>query len=483
MSSLLSRVVKNKVVLYMTTRYVTYALQFVTSMIIAFKLGPDLFGVWSFLLMLINFFNIFDLGISNSLNVLLVQDRDNPALANTHTKSALFITGLLCLLVAVIYGMVSLVHPAIIAKYDAQQYLICVFLVVVMAYFNKMFAAIYRVNNRLLEISIFQSAIPVALFVAIVVFKADVWYLIIAYLIGCLIALSIFLANRKITFSGAFDRKDVPVVAGKGFWLFLYNSAFYFILYTSSFLVSVYYPRMEYGKYNFAYTISHAVILLIDAFGYIIFPKMIMKLKEQDKTVSEKAIDRIRGDYISLVYLLIFLAVPVISIVTQFVPKYSDTGKVISLAAITLLPYANCFGINTFLIAQNKEKILSYISMGCLVFNIAVTFVCINVFDIPYEFVYMPIMVSYILYTLFCSLVVLHYLDKDTRFFRVLLYAFPLETILPFVAYLMLIVTNHFSQGWTFIPLALYALCNNKGLLRMWNSIKTIVYKPDIVDI
>lgn len=49
-----------------------------------------------------------------------------------------------------------------------------------------------------------------------------------------------------------------------------------------SFGVSLLYTVEEYGKYNFAYTLSNAVVLLIDSFTFIIFPKMIDRLKSTD---------------------------------------------------------------------------------------------------------------------------------------------------------------------------------------------------------
>ena len=74
---MLKAILGNKVLWYMCSRYMTYILQFVTTLIIAITLGPESFGIWSFLLLIINFFNIVDFGISNSLSVLLVQDKLN----------------------------------------------------------------------------------------------------------------------------------------------------------------------------------------------------------------------------------------------------------------------------------------------------------------------------------------------------------------------------------------------------------------------
>ena len=49
MFKFLSTILRNKIFLYVGTRYVTYAFQFIASFYIALKLGPVGFGVWSFI--------------------------------------------------------------------------------------------------------------------------------------------------------------------------------------------------------------------------------------------------------------------------------------------------------------------------------------------------------------------------------------------------------------------------------------------------
>lgn len=92
MMGIVSTVFKNKVFLYLGSRYITYALQFATSFYIALKLGPTSFGIWSFILLLINFYYIVDFGISNSINILLVQDKENEVRCLNHILSSIIIT-------------------------------------------------------------------------------------------------------------------------------------------------------------------------------------------------------------------------------------------------------------------------------------------------------------------------------------------------------------------------------------------------------
>lgn len=110
MFKFLSTILRNKIFLYVGTRYVTYAFQFIASFYIALKLGPVGFGVWSFILLLINFYNIIDFGISNSINILLVQDREVEERSSSHILSSIIITIGLNILVILSFIIIKYAH-------------------------------------------------------------------------------------------------------------------------------------------------------------------------------------------------------------------------------------------------------------------------------------------------------------------------------------------------------------------------------------
>lgn len=67
----------------------TYAVQFITSIWVAVKLGPFYLGIWGVILLLINYFKLINFGISNSLTVLLVQHKENKKQVDDYVKTAL----------------------------------------------------------------------------------------------------------------------------------------------------------------------------------------------------------------------------------------------------------------------------------------------------------------------------------------------------------------------------------------------------------
>ncbi|MBQ0142283.1 MAG: oligosaccharide flippase family protein [Prevotellaceae bacterium] len=482
----ISKILSNKVFLYMGTRYLTYAIQFCTTLIIAIKLGPTDFGIWSFFLLVIGFFNIVDFGVSNSLNVLLVQSKDDHDLCDRYISSAstlIFILGLILLIITLFTGHG---HIALFEKYAVGELIPFIFLIVVLAYYNKAYSTVYRVGNRLLEVAIYQSLIPLLLFAVILAFRVNALkFMVGAYLVGNIIIIGFFIKRGLIPPYVKPHKDDIKNLFTKGFWLFLYNSAFYLIMYTTSLYVSKYYFVEEYGKFNFAYTLSNSIFLLVDAFGFIVFPKMIDRLRSNDYTLCREVITSVRENYMTLIYTLVFVALPFFELFCSFIPKYSECGRALCISAVSLLPYSNAFGLNTFLIAQNKEKALSVVSLFVLMGNVALLLLLRHVFNIPYDLFFLFPAFSYLIYTAGCAYLSIAKMGEKKNILEILLLAFPVHSGIPFV---ISIVSIFLSYRFNLIillclPVISYILLNMRNVGVVLGTVKSIINRPNIVDL
>ena len=470
----------------MGSRYLTYALQFITTLIVAIKLGPQEFGIWSFVLLIINFFNIVDFGISNSLNVLLVQERSSKSRCDRYIYASAILITILSAFVILAYFIVRFINPEIINKYNAWQFLPIVMFVVILAYFNKSFSAVYRVGNKLLEVAIYQSLVPVLLFASIVIFhESPLWYMTGSYLVGHVIILIIFLRNGLTTLKQLPSFQDIKTISFKGFWLFLYNSTFYLIMYLTLLFVSKYYQVEEYGKFNFAYTLSNSIFLLVDAFGFIVFPKMLDKLKSNDYNQCRSAINMVRSNYMTLVYSLVFFALPFFELFCSFIPKYSDCGRALCLSAVALLPYVNAFGMNTFLIAQNKERVLSFVSLTLLLINAILLFVFKTYMTFPFDLYFLSPMILYIIYTISCALLTRRKMGDYSNIIETLKLSFPMNSMVFILISLICIILSYSLKlfGILLIPALLYGLINYRNMIDITKTVAAIIHKPNIVDL
>ena len=88
------------------------------------------------------------------------------------------------------------------------------------------------------------------------------------------------------------------------------------------------------------------------------------------------------------------------------IDKYNDIGRALCLSAIALLPYSSAFGLNTYLIAQNKEKILSIVSIACLLFSFALLIIFKTINISSYDLYFFVPLLTYIIYTITCAILV-----------------------------------------------------------------------------
>lgn len=481
----IQHLLSNKVVLYLVTRYITYGLQFITSILLASKLGPEHFGQWSFILLIITIFNIIDFGISNSVSVLLVQNRNNTDIVKKYMGSAILINGIISIIVVSVCFIAYYCEVKLLLKYNVQEYLPLVCFIIVASYFNKSLSSIYRVYNKLFEVAFYQSVIPIMLFLGILLFSPinDLWILVCIYVVGNFLSILLFLTRSNLLWNIQFSKRFTGILFEKGFWLFFYNSSFYLIFYISSFIVSISYTVGIYGKFNFVHTLSNAVILLIDAFSFIIFPKVIDKLKSSDMALCRSNIYKIRVNYTTMVCLMIYGALPLFRLVFHIAPQYSDTNNALCVSALSLIPYAFCFGINSFLIAQNKELKLATISFVCLILNTILVSIFVFVLDVNYCLIFISILLSYALYTLLCTKAMLSLLEEPTGFSYVLRTAFPVRSVIPFCIAIAITLYSCCDIIWLIIPFVCFVTMNYKRITIVFNSIVKIINKPTIVDL
>ena len=160
----LSDIIKNKVVIYLASRYLTYFLYFVTSLVVASKLGPFYFGIWGFVLLLINYFQQIHFGIHNSFNVLYVQNRDSEKECKNYVANALALEGYLGIIICILFVVYTICGSSWFEKYDADKYVIWICLIAILQHFNTMLINLFRVKNMLGSVAFCQTIVVVLQF-------------------------------------------------------------------------------------------------------------------------------------------------------------------------------------------------------------------------------------------------------------------------------------------------------------------------------
>lgn len=465
----------------MGTRYVTYGLQFILLLLVASKLGPYNYGIWGFILMLLNYFNIINLGIANSVNVLIVQNKGKQTTIDDYVKSSLYailiLIGILILMMF-IYGIFEF---SLFNKYNIGFlfYVICI--IAAFQYINLLFSNIYRAQGRLLELSIFQTSIPVAIFLSILIVKSNylLYGLLCAYLIAHLFSFLFFLFRKGIPLNGKLSGEKLIGLVKKGFFLFLYNASYNLILTTTASVISFYYSVEEYGYYSFSYNLGHSVLLILEAFTFVVFPKIVDQFYTGTKEKTKEVIDSIRTNFVTLSHGLMYLAYSFFPLFLFFFPKYQKALPALFLTAISILLSTNSFGYNTLLISKNKEKKVAVASSISLLMNIIIG-IFLSLYGVPYYVVVVSMMVSYFAFAYICAYFANCFLDDKSNFISIIESIMPLQLLLPFaIALLVPFCDSKLSV----LPFLFFIFLNRKSIRNIIQTIKIIAIKPSVIDI
>ena len=482
--SLIKKVSNNKVFIYMITRYFVYFLQFLTTLLIANKLGPYFMGIWGFIVLLISYFHQCHFGIANSLNVLIVQHKNDNNYCTDIIGNSFILTGYLSILVIVVYFASSLLDISIFKKYQVDSFFLFICIIAILQYVNLVVINVFRVQNRLIHVSFCQSIIIVLNFVGIFFLSGMnlLYYFIFGHLFGNIIIL--FLAFK----SGIIPKihqiqarfKTQKIILNKGLMLFLYNSCFMFIIVSIKTIISSNYDVKEFGIFAFSFTLGQSVVLLLDTFSFILFPKLIDKLSSSDYSKVKNTIHTIRVGYISTAHLLVYIALIIFPYFLHYFPKYSGSLTTLNLIVLTILMNVNHFGYSSLLIARNKEKTSATISLISLAINIGLGLLFAKIFKVEFSYVIIATMLTYVF---FCYVIMLEgiKLINIKNHSYVIKNFFPIRLFLPFLFAFLISIFQYDQYIW--IPLFLFLILNISEIKEILDLVKKVVYHPNLINV
>ena len=477
-------ILKNKVIFYLFSRYGTYGLQFLCSLLIASKLGPYYMGIWGFILLIMQYFQQLHFGIANSFNVFYVHNLNNIQEQNNYTANSLVLVGILALLAGssfLIYGISDLSQDI---KFPIHTYWEQIALIVMLQYFYQFLIALFRVKNKLLIVAFCQSVVVIFNFFSVLFCSGEVLikFLIWGYLIGY--TLSVVLAFSTNVFPPILSCKVNIIyqknIIKKGLLLFLYNSCFFFIIISVRTMISWNYSIEEFGLFTFAFTLAHAFMLLLESLSFVIFPKVIAKLSSSDIQNVQQSIQMYRSCYIVSANILIYSALVLFPLFLLILPKFSAALSAIELIALTILMHSNSVGYTDLLIARNKEKISALTSLTALTVNCLFAYFFIKIWHVSFYNVIFATMISYfgfVLTVAYCGMQTF----KRVSIFQTFGIVFPYRIVIPFSVAIFICVNN--MNIYLPLPLLLYMLLNRKYIRNTYDVFLKMLNRPDVINL
>lgn len=477
----IAKILSNKIVLYLGSRYITYAVQFITSLIIANKLGPYYFGIYGFFLLLLSYVEYVNLGIPDSLNVLIVRNYENDQLTKDYIKTALTLVLGLCGLIFIVGISTFFCDFDYLKKFEIEDYVILICVTGAIYHINCTFATISRLKNRLFEMSFQQTCIPIFVLLSVIIFdsKTLLVALVSSYVIGEALSLVLFLKSRVVPFSGFYKKNLASELISSGFLLFLYNSCFFFIIIVVRTFISNKYSVEEFGYFTFSYLLANSFLMLFKAFMMVIYPKILYKLKSDDTQENVRSIIFLRDNYMSISYGLIFCGIVFFPVLLKFFPEYNNTIFVLDITSLSVA--LTCSNIYVYyLMAQGYFKSLAIISAISLVVCILLSY-ALTQLGLSYEYMSFSLMGSYFTFSFLLTIIGHHKLYGKIKLFKVVGDFLPIPILLP---YCIALVLSFFDNSVLMVlPLACFVILNWRRIKSVFAIVKTLISSPDIINI
>lgn len=477
-------ILNNKIIVYLNSRYAIYGLQFIIGMVVAGKLGPFYMGVYGFLQMVLMYINNINLGIPHSLNVFLIHNKDNQEKLDKYIANSLVLVSIMSLFIGLFYLYYECFGIPAFEKFKVDKYLIYTCIIGVLTYYNIIIQTVIRIKNKLKLLTVIQSLTILLQFCIIWFFKGK--HLIAMLLISDLLSNSftIYLGYKNECFPknivASIQLKSIKEILKKGFYLFLYNSCFYFIVISVRTIISNNYSVEEFGMFTFSFSLGNALLLISSSISVIIFPKMLHQLSSDDLVQVERTLSAVRVSYISATYCIVFLALPFFPLLLYFLPQYKDALYSMNFVALAVLMNTNSFGYSTLLIARNKEKYSAFISILSLILNMAVAMILVNTLHVNYELVILSVLATYLFFSA-ASIFVGTKIIGQYSLKKILFLAFPIRLFIPYM--LALLLSLYKLEYLIYLPFIFYVILNYKDLIKIIDYIRTMVTNQNMTDL
>lgn len=481
---MIKSIVNNSSFSYIITRYITYGIQFLNSIIIAVSLGPLYLGIWGFLNLIIQYLTQMNFGISHSVNTIAAIHKNKQMYISKITSNALILTTILCSILVFFFMVNSIFELNFGAKYNFSTYSLQILLIIVLTYFNSLLSNILRIYNKLLELAISQSILPILTLITLFFFdKGDllvalVWSSLLAAVISFIINILRFPIKVNFNFNIKLSKK----IQKKGWHLFVYNSSFYLILISTRWFVSYYYDVVEFGYFTFSFSLASVLILLLDSLTFLVWPKLLNRLAKLNNFESNKLILNVRKIYTLATHCLLHIGIGFFPYFLLLFPRYDSIFTTFSLISLTIVVFTNSFGYQALLIARGKEKIIGRFSFVILLFNILLCYLLVYYLEVRYDYIILSTLLSYLVYIVLITFEGRKTLGLSLNISEIFLDFFPIGIFIPYFISLFLVVIK-VDYYFYVIPLIVYIILNFKLLIDMKDILKKIFTSPDFFKI
>lgn len=472
-SSKLSKVGSNSTISFVLSRYLTYFIQFVNSILIALYLGPKYLAVWGFITLVLQYLEQLNFGIPYSLNNILSLNKLSPNYCEKILNNSLFLVSFYGILVCGLLVIITFYYE-LGTKYNFSKYLVFIVLISLLTSYNSLFTNVFRVYAKINLIAISQSLYPVLTLCILPFFRSEILIeaLLWVNVVSVFTVFILFIAFIPIKIRFYIARDIYRKIQIKGWYLFIYNASFYFIFLFTRLFVSNNYSVIQFGYFTFVYTMANIILLLSNTVAFLILPKMLHRFSIMNNAETFNVMKEARNIYISLAHLSVHFLIMIYPLAVYFFKDYYPTITLFNLVALTVVLYTNSFTFQELAMARQKERQLSLIAFLSLIVNVILLTILIFIIKVDFIYIIFATTFTYFLYVIILARFSITILGKQLSLFQIILLALPARIMFPF--FISIFISLLQINVWFYtVPLIVFLICNLKSLM----ALKPLAYK------
>ena len=477
---------QNKVIIFILTRYFSYVLQFVNSLLIAYFLGPFYLGIWGFLNLALQYLAFGNFGLDLSLNVLLTTGdfSDVKKQANI-TGIAFLATAFTSLLYLLIGAALVIFGSELFPKYHFNEFLLPVIIISCLNYFNVLFLNVCRAYSIFGPISVFQLIIQAVQLPLFILFRDTslIWGLLIATCAAHVISAMVFLRKVPFRLHFASDIKILKELYRRGFSLLSYALTFYILLLSTRSVVGYFFTVETMGLFTFACNIASAVIVGLSSLEFVLFPKMLNRFSAQELTPSSvNTFLEVRYLYVATTFFIVVCGLICYPVLLVFFKDYANTITSFSFLVLSQVIIASGFGYTTLIVSKGREYYLVKHGLVALAINLVLSLSSIYLFNVPFHYMPVFLIVAFIYYDFRVITMGRILLNMPTGFATVARDLMPFRLGAP-----LLVVFFSFATEYQLIlnllALVLFIVLNLKNRSLFTKYVLALFRQPNVIDI
>lgn len=474
----LINIFRDRIFTFIFFQYFSYVIQICNSLVIAKLLGPYYFGIYGFMLLIIQYLSYSNFGVQFSLSFFLSKNLNRINNKERRVLGLTYISTIITSIFIVLIGIAILPFEiGILDKYFFSDFLIWVLGIGIINNWNQVYVNLYRNFGKYNQISAFY-VLPQILILLVLFFVSKNFFsiklLLGSQFLGFAFSLLLFNLHSPLKPKWQIRLPEVKGFYQKAIALMLYNFCFYLFIISTRSLIGLYYNVEEMGIFSFSNSISNAITMGLGVVSFIVFPKFIHKLKgDMSNEDTFDYLKRNQSLFFYLTSLLTFLAISIYPFFITIFPQYKDSVVLFSLLMIAQLIQSSLFGYSELLLSRNFEKKLIINSIFAFIVNIC----GIYLLHLYVSFHYIPLM------TVFSVLIYVCLTIRDAgrilnirglqKLLKLLFTVFPINTLIPLFLILFLIFIDN-GEKYFCISIVVFLLLSIGDLKNYLGRLKAI---------